>query len=126
MLDTLPTWQTRWMPSLPESPILIVVEGDSLRAALDFRLTIAGYATELAETGEHAIDLFRQNPRDYAAILMDRQMSGLDGEETKAVLHCIGCDAPVVFVDEECDLAELDAAIDNAVQRPVFRAQPIY
>ena len=116
MLDTLLERPAYWTPTLPDSPILIVAEDDAVRRALNFRFAMAGYATELAENGEHAIDLFRKESQEYVAVLMDRQMSGLDGEETMAVLRCIGCDAAVVYLDEHRDFGELEATVREMTQ----------
>lgn len=115
MLDTLHERWSGQMPIVSESPILIVVEDDSTRWDLSCRLKSAGHTTELAENGEHAIDLFRQDPQDYAAIVIERQMSGLDGEETMSILRHIGCGSPAVYLDGELDMSELESAICAAV-----------
>ena len=59
-------------------PIILVVEDDpDLRQILRLQLTVEGYAVQEAGDGQAAVQMVQQN--DYACILLDLMMPGMDG-----------------------------------------------
>ncbi len=61
--------------------ILIVDDEPNICISLEVRLKQAGYLTDIAETGQEALDLYKRSLKEkpYDLILLDIIMSGLSG-----------------------------------------------
>lgn len=93
-------------PNLLNDPplrILAVDDEPLCRKALQFALEKASFATDLAETGERAVEL--AGTTTYDVVFMDIQMPGIDGLTACERIHEIRRNAtvPVVFVTVQSD-----------------------
>lgn len=69
-------------------PAILVVDDDrDIREMLQRVLEMDGFAPRLAASGKEAIELYRQQPRDIALVLLDVQMPMLDGPQTLDALR---------------------------------------
>ena len=67
-------------------PILIVDDSQDTRAALTAVLHVKGYDTAVARSGDEALSYLRDG-RPVSAIILDRAMPGLSGDEVHAELQ---------------------------------------
>jgi DNA-binding response OmpR family regulator len=58
----------------------------------------AGFHVEEAIDGQSAIDLFRQNPRLYTAVLLDLVMPKKDGAEVLREIRQLNPSVPVILI----------------------------
>lgn len=94
-------------------PSALMVDDDSTgRAFLRALLKRAGYAVEVADSGEAALECFRAGAFDV--VFMDLLMPGIDGVETTRRLKLLAGNifTPVIFVTGSGDEASLTRAID--------------
>jgi CheY-like chemotaxis protein len=105
-------------------PLALVVDDDVTgRAFLRALLRRAGYAVELASSGEEALLRFRPGTLDV--VFMDIRMPGIDGIETTRRIKEMDCEefTPVIFVtgagDEESLVRAIDAGGDDFLTKPV-------
>ena len=102
---------------------------DSQRLIAAFLRKI-GAEVDVAESGREAIEkalALQHSPAPYDLVLMDIQMSGLDGYEATRILRSEGFDQPVIALtanamsgDREACLA---AGCDDYAVKPINRAQ---
>ena len=86
--------------------------------------TKAGYDITIAENGQKAVELFNQNPDDFAAIFMDIQMPVKDGYEATQEIRAAGfCDIPIIAMTAnvmvEDKKACLEAGMNDFVGKPI-------
>ena len=88
---------------------------------------IEGLTLEFAADGNEAIDKFAEDPKRYSLILMDVQMSGMDGlNATRAIrsLHCENARViPIIALtasvkEDEIGLC-LEAGMDDCIEKPM-------
>jgi DNA-binding response OmpR family regulator len=102
---------------------LVVDDDPAGRAFLRALLKRAGYAVEIAVSGEDALERFV--PGEYDVVFMDVMMPGIDGIETTRRLKARAGDTftPVIFVtgadDEDCLVRAIDAGGDDFLTKPV-------
>ena len=100
--------------------ILIVDDDAAVRDSLRRALRLEGYAVELAEDGEEALERITADGVD--AMVLDVAMPRLDGLETCRRLRAGGSSLPVLMLtarDEVSDrVAGLDAGADDYVVKP--------
>jgi two-component system, OmpR family, response regulator MprA len=100
--------------------ILVVDDEPAVRDSLRRALQLEGYAVELAEDGEQALERVSADAID--AIVLDVSMPRLDGLETCRRLRDAGNALPVLMLtarDEVSDrVAGLDAGADDYVVKP--------
>jgi two-component system, OmpR family, response regulator MprA len=100
--------------------ILVVDDEPAVRESLRRALQLEGYAVELAEDGEQALERVSANGVD--AIVLDVSMPRLDGLEACRRLRAGGSALPVLMLtarDEVSDrVAGLDAGADDYVVKP--------
>ena len=110
--------------------VLAVDDTPALRALLQLCLTKAGYAVDLAEDGQSAVEMFRAG--DYAAVVMDIQMPVLDGLSAVALMRAEEkgrARAPIPILaltanTEPADLRKcLEAGFDATVRKPFGREE---
>ena len=103
-----PRWDgTSWngIPSAPSdgtwqgSGLLLVVDDDeAVRALASDTLERAGFEVLAAADGARAVEIFQERGADILAVLLDRTMPGVGGEETFERIRGIRPDVPVVLV----------------------------
>ena len=81
-----------------------------------------GYRVALAENGRDALELFREAPANYAAILLDLTMPKMGGIEAFTEMRRIRADLPVVLMSgyhEEVAISRLTGqGLASFVQKP--------
>ena len=110
--------------------VLAVEDTPALRALLQLCLTKAGYAVDLAEDGQSAVEMFRAG--DYAAVVMDIQMPVLDGLSAVALMRAeekarARARIPVLALTANTEPADLrkclEAGFDATVRKPFGREE---
>jgi CheY-like chemotaxis protein len=81
------------------SPGILVVDDDALVLnLLHTLLRRQGFRVWLAAGGASAVEIFRREQANIAAVLLDVRMPGLDGPQTLAELRRIRPDLPCCFM----------------------------
>jgi C4-dicarboxylate-specific signal transduction histidine kinase/ActR/RegA family two-component response regulator len=78
--------------------ILVVDDEATVRRVAEQILLSAGYEVVLADDGARGIELFRQSPSRFSAVLLDLTMPRMDGEEAFRVLQEVAPDVCVVLM----------------------------
>jgi two-component system response regulator MprA len=100
--------------------VLVVDDEPSVRAALQRALTLERYEVQLAEDGQHALDILAEGVVD--AIVLDVMMPRIDGIEVCKRLRTAGDRTPVLMltardaIDDRVD--GLDAGADDYLVKP--------
>jgi CheY-like chemotaxis protein len=110
--------------------VLVADDDDAVRQMLVRALEKAGFDVEAAADGELAVKRFAERPGDFAAVLLDWSMPGLEGPEAAAEIRRIMTDVPILLttghgeieteddleiVAKPFDLAELIRRIRNRI-----------
>jgi two-component system response regulator MprA len=100
--------------------VLVVEDDPAVRGALERALRGAGHRTELAATGERALEMAGQVP--YDAIVLDLGLPVLDGLEVCRRLRADGNTLPILMLTARAAVAErvagLDAGADDYLVKP--------
>ena len=108
---------------VPEQTLLVVDDEPLNRDMLSRRLERRGYRVVLAEGGEQALELIRQDPFDL--ILLDHMMPGLSGLETLRLLRETrsAAELPVIMVtaksQSEAIVEALSLGANDYVTKPI-------
>lgn len=78
--------------------ILLVDDEDGVRRVARQFLEIGGFDVIEASRGADAVDLFRDRPEVFQAVILDVSMPGMDGPATLAALRELRDDLPAVFM----------------------------
>jgi adenylate cyclase len=111
------------MPPQPHKTILVVDDQPTTRLLLKQFLKTDGYATVEAASGEEAVRLAEET--EFAGILLDFKMSGIDGIETCRRIRAIAKHkvTPILIItvaDEDAVLNEAFAAgCDDYIVKPI-------
>jgi signal transduction histidine kinase len=98
--------------AVPEQPILIVDDDDSVRAVLVDNLKARGYRVLATDRGSEALALLESAP--CAAAVFDFLMPEMNGAELARKARAMVPDLPIVFISGYSDTLALDT-IDGAV-----------
>lgn len=116
------------MTQLQPYSVLITDDDPGAREAFRDILEPVGFRTLLAESGEEAIDLVRDNEIHVA--LMDMHLPRLSGLETMAILRDIKGTIPMILVsaDQDDNLLRkaLSAQVFSVLAKPVSKNVVIY
>ena len=77
--------------------VLVVDDEPSVRTLSERALRQLGFEVALASNGREAIEVFRADPRRFAAVLLDFSMPEMGGDETLAKLREHRSDVPVLL-----------------------------
>jgi len=106
--------------------ILVVDDDELVRTPLVKMLQLLGWTVTEAASGEAAVAATREKC-DYAAILVDYSMSGMNGRETVRAIRRNGCTCPAIlcsgYISSEEDIA-YEKDFDDFLQKP-FRCQDL-
>jgi DNA-binding response OmpR family regulator len=101
--------------------ILVVDDDSSIRGFLKRGLSYEGYAVDVAESGEQALNIARDRAPDL--MILDVMMRGLDGFEVLRRMRAAGDGVPVILLtgkDAPSDqVAGLDIGADDYVLKPI-------
>ena len=105
--------------------ILLVEDDKTIRMALEFALTRAGYEVSVASDGEAGLEAARTGDPDL--ILLDVLLPKRSGLEVARALRIAGATMPIIMLtalDQESDkVAGLDAGADDYVTKPFSTAE---
>ena len=106
--------------------VLLVEDDRRIAADVKAALTAAGYVVELARDGEDA--WFRGDTEDYAAIVLDLGLPGMDGLSVLKRWRSNGRKTPVLILTARGTWAErvdgIDAGADDYLPKP-FRIEEL-
>ena len=107
------------------SSILLIEDDKTIRLALGFTLTNAGYELTVATDGAEGLEVARTTNPDL--ILLDVMLPKLSGLEVARLLRNDGNKVPIIMLtalDQETDkVAGLDAGADDYVTKPFSTAE---
>jgi FixJ family two-component response regulator len=104
------------------APVIHIVDDDaSFRTAIGELLSACGYRVSLNESAQQ---LLKTPPGDEAAcILLDVQMTGVNGPQLQDQLAELGCRLPVVFISGHADIPTtvqtIKAGAEDFLTKPV-------
>ena len=100
--------------------LLIAEDDSSLLAVLERGLSRNGYVVDTARRGDDALHLLELN--DYAAVVLDWRMPGLDGVEVIAAARRASRTVPILLLTARDTAADrvhgLDAGADDYLVKP--------
>ena len=100
--------------------ILLVEDDRRIRLDVEEALTVAGYVVEAVSDGEEA--WFRGSTEDYAAVVLDLGLPGLDGMSLLKRWRAEGRDFPVLILTARGSWRErvegIDAGADDYLPKP--------
>jgi two-component system OmpR family response regulator len=100
--------------------LLLLEDDETTRTHLERALTAVGHVVDTCATGQDAIFLGSSN--DYAVLILDRMVSGIDGLGVLKALRAAGIRTPALFLtamDGVHDRVEgLDAGADDYLVKP--------
>jgi CheY-like chemotaxis protein len=83
----------------PQKPVVLIAEdSNAVGVMLQLALRHFGFIVRLAATGKEAVELYREHQQSIALVLLDVQMSGLDGPATLAAIQTINPDIQCCFM----------------------------
>ena len=88
-------WRKGWRGS---GRVLLVDDEDAPRAALKELVEAIGFEVTDVSSGRAALDLLRQHASDYAAVMLDVSMPGMDGVATWRRIATNWCALPVLLM----------------------------
>jgi DNA-binding response OmpR family regulator len=101
---------------------LILQDDEQMARAMDLYLAADGFACDIVETGEEAVELARTNP--YDVLLIDDFVPGAAGFDVIRAIRAQGCRTPIIFVSSGCymwgDTAR-ESGADDLLQLPFTR-----
>jgi signal transduction histidine kinase/DNA-binding response OmpR family regulator len=108
-----------------DQKVLVVDDNEVNLLVAQRMLEQLGFEVEFASNGEDAIEANSKN--DYAAILMDGQMPGMDGNQATSIIRRSDGDSkrtPIIALTanamESDRLKALEAGVDDYLSKPVF------
>jgi two-component system response regulator MprA len=100
--------------------VLVVEDERSIASAIRRGLIFEGYRVDVADSGNRALDLARDDMPDL--VILDIMLPGIDGLEVCRRLRATGEDVPILMLtarDEVADrVAGLDAGADDYLVKP--------
>jgi PAS domain S-box-containing protein len=115
------------VPKLPlaergAGTLLLADDEPSLRKMCQDVLEDSGYTVLLAENGQEAVEMFRDNAPEIATVLLDLTMPVMGGREAFRLIREIRPDVPVIFMTG----FDVDSARDNlgTGQREAYLQKP--
>ncbi len=115
---------------LEDVNVLIVDDDEIMLQTLVDELESLGAASELAGSGEKAIEMLSsrtKNQRDYSVVIIDWKMPDMDGVETiRRIRKEVSSDIPILLISayDWSDIEELakEAGANGFVSKPIFRS----
>lgn len=113
-------------PARAYGPILLADDEFYVRGVCEVFLQRLGHQVVLAQDGEEALQLFRNNPADYACLLLDLTMPRRDGLSTCREVRALRPDVPIIlcsgYPEEEAVQRYGDDGPTGFLQKP-YRLQ---
>jgi len=106
-------------PTTEAIRVLIVDDEEIVRNTLRRTLVRLGYDVVDVENGDKALAAVKQNPKQFACVVVDRMMPGISGEQLIANIRSVNPDMPIVlttgFAD---DIGLANDAIHAVLPKP--------
>lgn len=100
--------------------VLIVEDEQSIATLIKYNIEQAGYDTDLANDGKHALQLI--NERQYDFIVLDLMLPEISGLEVCETIRNQGNDVPILMLtaksDEEDKVIGLQSGADDYLTKP--------
>jgi CheY-like chemotaxis protein len=77
--------------------VLLIEEEDTVRNGAKAGLERSGYRVILAENGADGVRIFRERHSEISAVVLDRTMPGMGGEEALAEMQAIEPKMPIIL-----------------------------
>ena len=105
-------------PSREDAPVVLVVDDDEdLAETCEYWLDAGQYVPIVANSGEEALDVMTE---DVDAVLLDRRMPTLSGDEVLEAIRERGFDVPVAMMTAVApDTDIVDMPFDDSLVKPV-------
>jgi adenylate cyclase len=104
------------------SGLLVIDDEEGVRRSLKKILEKEGYRIVLAQNGEEALNLFRQDGRDIETVISDYRMPGMDGLETLIEIGRINAEITRIMLTGYATMASaidaVNAGIDGFLTKP--------
>ncbi len=104
--------------------VLLVEDNQLNQEVANYLLLHAGAAVDIASDGRIAVDMLREAPTRYDAVLMDIQMPVMNGYEATEAIRSMGLkDLPIIAmtanVMEDDRARAIDAGMDGHISKPI-------
>ena len=83
--------------------VLVLEDEESIRSFLVLNMKRGGYEVIEAETGEQALEKYREN-QDLAVAILDVMLPGIDGYEVCRTMRAEGYQAGVIMLTPTTDM----------------------
>ena len=107
--------------------ILVVEDDKALSLVMAEWLESSGWTVTQVESGEDALALMEQKASDISAIILDRMMPGMTGDETYRLLRAHNSNVPIVLYSGLVMDSDVAALLENGpgrfIQKPFSRAE---
>jgi PAS domain S-box-containing protein len=114
-------------PGARTATIMVVDDEAIVRDTTQRALERRGYRVLLAETGQQAVEIFRQHGPEIALVVLDLTMPTMSGEETARYLRAIRHDVPILvssgYPDDEVARRFSRARVAGFIRKPYTGAQ---
>jgi len=91
--------------------VLVVEDEEVLRSVARLLLEELGHSASLAETGEAAVEMVRENPCRFDLVILDMAMPGMSGETCFALLKEAAPEVPVVICTGFAHSSSMDRVV---------------
>jgi len=100
--------------------ILLVEDEDHIARGLSFNFKLQSYTTDVAKSGEEALELFEKSP--YDLMVLDVMLPGMDGFEVAKEVRRRDSRIPILMLtamaSDEDRIAGLECGVDDYLTKP--------
>ncbi len=107
---------------LPNLPILVADDGDANCRLISLILTRAGARVTTARDGREALKAMAG--QDFALVLMDMQMPGIDGYQATELIRSTGCTVPIIALTGNAMKGDRQRCLDSGCSD--FLTKPVH
>jgi PAS domain S-box-containing protein len=116
------TWTTPIEDWRGSGTVLVVDDDEGVRELLDVTLRRAGLSVLLARDGREGVDLFRRHADEIRAVVLDRTMPDIGGEDAFDEIRRIRPDARIMLIsgysEERAAWHFIDKGLDAFLHKP--------
>jgi CheY-like chemotaxis protein len=116
------TWATPIEEWRGSATVLVVDDDEGVRELLDTTLRRAGLSVLLARDGREGIELFRRHADEISAVVLDRTMPDIGGEDAFDEIRRIRPDIPIMLIsgysEERAAWHFIDKGLDAFLHKP--------
>jgi len=116
------TWATPIEEWRGSATVLVVDDDEGVRELLDATLRRAGLSVLLARDGREGVELFRRHADEISAVVLDRTMPDIGGEDAFDEIRRIRSDIPIMLIsgysEERAAWHFIDKGLDAFLHKP--------